>query len=201
MDNNRKDPRKNPDGNGKRPKNIWVMILITVAIILIISSIFNAVSRSQYRETTYSDFLDAKANHQIVEAEVRMDRIVYLTKEESTKPASSQKASFTGLPRGDAMSLANELHEEGVIVNTEIVEDNSTIMMILYYVIMFGLIFAVMSSLSRRMSGEGMMGGMGKSRAKVYMEKQTGVTFQDVAGQDEAKESLQEIIDFLHNPG
>ena len=72
--------------------------------------------------------------------------------------------------------------------------------MILYYVIMFGLIFFVMNSLTKRMSGEGMMGGFGKSRAKVYMEKTTGVTFKDVAGQDEAKESLQEIIDFLHNP-
>ena len=59
----------------------------------------------------------------------------------------------------------------------------------------------MMNMLTKRMGGDGMMGGFGKSKAKVYMEKQTGVTFKDVAGQDEAKESLQEIIDFLHNPG
>ena len=79
-------------------------------------------------------------------------------------------------------------------------EDNSTIMMILYYAGMGLLIFGMMSMVTKRMGGEGMMGGLGKSKAKVYMEKSTGVTFKDVAGQDEAKESLVEIIDFLHNP-
>ncbi len=200
MEQNHNDPGKNNGGDGKKPRNIWVTIIITVAIILIISTIFNAVSKSQYKETTYSEFLDAKQAHQIAEAEVRYDRIIYLTKEEAKKPASAQKACFTGLPVGNTMELAEELDTDGVEVNVQIVEDNSTIMMILYYVIMFGVIFAVMSSLSKRMSGEGMMGGFGKSRAKVYMEKQTGVTFKDVAGQDEAKESLQEIIDFLHTP-
>ena len=81
----------------------------------------------------------------------------------------------------------------------EIVEDNSTIMMILYYIIMFGIIFGFIMLISKKMGG-GMMGSMGASKAKVYMEKQTGITFKDVAGQDEAKESLEEIIDFLHNP-
>ena len=74
------------------------------------------------------------------------------------------------------------------------------ITMILSYAVMIGGMFLLMSMLSKRMSGDGMMGSFGKSKAKVYMEKKTGVTFQDVAGQDEAKESLQEIIDFLHNP-
>jgi len=80
------------------------------------------------------------------------------------------------------------------------VEDNSMIMMVLSYAIMIGGMYLLMTMLTRRMGGDGMMGGFGKSKAKVYMEKQTGVTFKDVAGQDEAKESLQEIIDFLHNP-
>jgi len=98
------------------------------------------------------------------------------------------------------MELAEELQASGVKVNQIIVEDNSTIVMILSYVIMFAVLFLLMRSLTKRLGGDGMMGGMGTSKAKVYMEKQTGVTFQDVAGQDEAKESLQEIIDFLHNP-
>ncbi len=79
-------------------------------------------------------------------------------------------------------------------------EDNSLIMMILSYALMIGGLLLVMNLLTRKMgSGDG-LGGMGGNKAKVYMEKQTGVTFNDVAGQDEAKESLQEIIDFLHNP-
>ena len=199
------DPNHNENnrqgGNGKRPKfNIWVTIMITVAIVILISTIFNAVSKSQYTETTYSDFLTEKDAGNLEEVEIRLDRIVYLTRTEAAKPASEQKACFTGLPAGNVMALANELDAMGVTVHQQIVEDNSTIMMILYYVIMFGIIFFMTSMLGKRMSGEGMMGGFGKSRAKVYMEKQTGVTFQDVAGQDEAKESLQEIIDFLHNP-
>ena len=86
------------------------------------------------------------------------------------------------------------------VVDYPIQEDNSTLLLILYYVVMFGGVFFLMRMITKRMSGDGLMGGIGASKAKVYMEKQTGVTFKDVAGQDEAKESLQEIIDFLHNP-
>ena len=199
--NRNNNPKGNkPDGD-KRPKSLWLALIITVAIILILSSIFNSVANSQYTETTLSEYLDAKKTKQLTEVEFRSDRIVYMTKEESEKPASQQKAFYTGLPSGmDTMEEAKELDAAGVTVYREIVEDNSTIIMILYYVIMFALIFGVMSMLTKRMSGEGMLGGLGSSKAKVYMEKQTGVTFKDVAGQDEAKESLQEIIDFLNNP-
>ncbi len=193
---NRNDKNKN---GGKRPKgSIWITLIISVAIILIISSIYNAIVSGQYQQTSYTDFLNAWEGSQLVEVELQYDRVVYLTKEESAKPASQQKACFTGLPNGNILELANALDADGVKVNQIIVEDNSTIMMILYYVVMFALIFGVMNMVSKRMSGG--MGGFGQSNAKVYMEKQTGVTFQDVAGQDEAKESLQEIIDFLHNP-
>ena len=202
MEPNRNSPNNNKDSGGKRPKlNIWVILLITVAIVLLISFVYNAIASSQYTQTTYSDFLDAMENGQLEEVEFHTDRILYLTKEEAAKPANEQKACYTGLPSGgDTMALSQKLDEMGVKVNRQIVEDNSGIMMILYYVGMFALIFGVMSIIGKRMSGDGMMGGFGKSSAKVYMEKQTGVTFKDVAGQDEAKESLQEIIDFLHNP-
>jgi len=195
---------RNPNGKGsgdnKRPRNIWLTLIITVAIILIISWIYNAVVNSQYTEKTYSDFLSSMEKGELAEVELYFDRVYYLTKEEAAKPAGQQQACFTGLPNGNVMALAAELHEMGVTVKQVITEDNSTIILILYYVIMFALIFGVMRVVMKRMSGEGMMGGFGKSKAKVYMEKQTGVTFKDVAGQDEAKESLQEIIDFLHNP-
>ena len=208
MDQNRNNPSQNgpnkPGGNGQKPtNNRWVSLIIAVAIVLAVSGIFNAVRSSQYTQTTWSDFRSAMEAQQIVEAEIQYDRVIYLTKEEAAKPASQQKACFTGLPTTyNQMELADELIAQGAEkVDRKIVEDNSGIMMILSYAVMLGVAFLFMNMLTKRMSGDGMMGSMGKSKAKVYMEKQTGVTFKDVAGQDEAKESLQEIIDFLHNPG
>ncbi len=204
MESNRNNSSKNSGKPGeRRPKSsIWIALIITVALVLLISSVYNAIVKSQYTETTYTDFLNAKEQGQLVEVEFQPDRILYLTREEAQKPAGQQKACYTGLPSGgDTMALAEELSHAGIKVNRLIVEDNSTIMMILYYVVMIAVIFGVMNLLTRKLtSSEGMMGGMGQSNAKVYMEKQTGVTFKDVAGQDEAKESLQEIIDFLHTP-
>ena len=199
------DNQKNPNGpnkDDKKPKgSIWAILLISVVVILIFSLVYNAIVSSQYKQTTYSDFADAMEADNLQEVELRFDRIIYLTKEEAAKPAPQQQACYTGLPSGgDALVLADKLDAMGVTVNQVIVEDNSTIIMILSYAAMFGLTFFLFSRITKRMSGDGMMGGIGASKAKMYMEKQTGVTFKDVAGQDEAKESLQEIIDFLHNP-
>ena len=197
-DNHHQSPKK-PEG--ERPKGGYITpLLIALTLVLVFSWVMNAVEKSQYTETRWDDFVEAKENGQIAEAEIRTDRILYMTKEEAAKDPSRQKASYTGLPVGDHMALANELAAAGVDVKEIIVEDNSMIMMILSYALMIGGMFLLMNMLTRRMGGDGMMGGFGKSKAKVYMEKQTGVTFKDVAGQDEAKESLQEIIDFLHNP-
>ena len=201
MDPKHNDPPKKPEGDDKKPKNLLTTIIISIAILLAVISIFNFVNGSKYTETTYSDFVDAMDQRTIAEAEIHNDRIIYMTKEEAEKPSGSRHASFTGLPAGsDTLALGNTLDAMGVTVKWKIVEDNSFLITILYYALMFGGIFLFTRMLSKRMSGEGMMGGFGKSKAKVYMEKQTGVTFKDVAGQDEAKESLQEIIDFLHNP-
>ena len=204
MDNKPQDSgnhnKPNGSGDNKKPRNLWVTLIITVAIVLVISWIYNAVAKSQYTEKDYSDFLRDMASGNIAEATMHYDRVYYLTKEEAEKPRGQQKACLTGLPAGDAMKLAEQLYDSGADVKSVILEDNSTIIMILMYVVMFAIIFGSMRMLTKRMSGDGMMGGFGKSKAKVYMEKQTGVTFKDVAGQDEAKDSLQEIIDFLHNP-
>ena len=201
MDPNRNDPPKKPDGDDKKPKNLLTTILISIAILVAVIAVYNMINNSKYTKATYSDFVAAMNANEISEAEIHYDRIIYMTKEEAEKPADYQKACFTGLPSGsDTLALGNALVAMGVKVNWPIVEDNSFILTIGYYVLMFGGIFLITRMFSKRMSGEGMMGGFGKSKAKVYMEKQTGVTFKDVAGQDEAKESLQEIIDFLHNP-
>ena len=200
--NNDSQNRNNKPDDNKRPKSsIWVALIITAAIVLIFSWVYNAVSSSQYTQTTYSEFLEDMESGNLAEVELHSDRIFYLTKEEAAKPAAQQKACYTGIPPyTDTLDLMNQLDALGADVDYKIVEDNSTIIMILYYVIMFVVIFLMMRMITKRMSGDSVMGGFGNSKAKMYMEKQTGVTFKDVAGQDEAKESLQEIIDFLHNP-
>ena len=204
MEPNRNDPRNNKPGpnDPQKPKGrLGFTILVTVAIFLVLSWAFNAVRNSRYVETTYSDFLKAMNTKQLTEVELQYDRIIYLTKDQSILPGQQQKAYYTGLPQGgDMTALARELDGMGVKVKQEILEDNSFITMILSYVVMFGALFLIMNLLTKRMSGDGMLGGISKSKAKVYMEKETGVTFKDVAGQDEAKESLQEIIGFLHDP-
>ena len=196
------NPNNGKKPGGDRPKgSYFTPLMIALILVLLFSWIMNTVEKSQYTETTLSDFFAAKDAGQLAQVELRYDRIVYMTKEEAAKELSRQKACFTGIPSGgDLLALAEELNNAGVKVSNEIVEDNSVIMMVLSYAIMIGGMFLLMNLLTKRMGGDGMMGGFGKSKAKVYMEKQTAVTFKDVAGQDEAKESLQEIIDFLHNP-
>ena len=197
--NNNQNPQK-PDN--KRPKgNVWLAIIVSLALILIVSSVYRTISKSQYNQTTLSEFYEELKKDNLEEVLIRYDRVIYLTREEAAKPAREQKPCYTGLPinGGLADDLTKLMLELDAQVDVKIEEDNSLLMSILLYVVMFGAFFGLMTMLTKRMGGG--MGGMGASKAKVYMEKQTGVTFKDVAGQDEAKESLQEIIDFLHNPG
>ena len=202
MSSESKNPKNQKGPMDNFPKgSIWTALIITLALVLLISWVYNSISGSQYTETSVSEFLEAINDNNLAEVDFRYDRVVYLTKTEAAKPASNQKACYTGLPSGgDYLVLAQRLESMGVKVTRQITEDNSMIMMVLYYAITFAILFVFMRMITKRMSGEGMMGGFGKSKAKMYMEKETGVTFKDVAGQDEAKESLAEIIDFLHNP-
>ena len=205
MEPNHNDPQgggnKKPDGQNPKIR-MGTALIITLVIVLLFNWIYSGISRSQYTETTFSDFLEAREAGNLSQVLLKYDRVIYMTRDQAAQPAARQKACFTGLPSGgDLLQLAEDLKAEGVDeVNVEIVEDNSMIMMIISYVVMIGGLFLLMNMLTKRMGTDGAMGGFGKSKAKVYMEKQTGVTFKDVAGQDEAKESLQEIIDFLHNP-
>ena len=199
--NNQPGNGNNRNGGDKQPPktNVWVALTIAILVVVLIGTIYNSVSAGQYTKTTYSEFRQAWLQDNLSEVQIQSDRIIYMTREEAAKPAAEQKAFYTGLPSGaDTMSMANELEEMGVIVDKVIVEDNSGILLVLYYAGMLLISFFMIRTLMKRMGSPD--GGFGKSKAKVYMEKQTGVTFRDVAGQDEAKESLQEIIDFLHNP-
>ena len=195
-------PKNTPPKNGdnKKPRNIWLPILIALGVVLAVNLIYNAISAGKYTETTFSDFQKELTSGNLAEVELYADRVIYMTKTEMEKPKAQQKGSYSGLPNGDILTMAQQLSDQGVKVKKVIVEDNSMIISIALYAGMAIVTFLLMRSVLKRMSGDGVMGGMGSSKAKVYMEKQTGVTFEDVAGQDEAKESLQEIIDFLHNP-
>ena len=192
MDKENKKPEEQ-----KRPKgNIWVALIVSAVLVLLIGSGYNLFTNSQYEQTTFSQFMDAREAGQLLEVEIHTDRVIYSTKEEADRGLGQRRAFYTGLPNGNALQLAMELDAEGVDVDNKIVEDNSWIMTVLFYALMFASIFFMMRMIGRRMNGD----GIGSSKAKVYMEKKTGITFRDVAGQDEAKESLMEIIDFLHSP-
>ena len=200
MDEQNKNNTPKDNGN-KKPKNLWLTIIITIVVVLAVNLIYNSISNSQYKETSWTDFEKAITEKQLDEVNIRGDKVIYMTKEEAAKPATQRKACYTGLPNGDALALTRELGAAGVNIKSVIVEDNSMIITILLEIGMIAATFFLLRMLLKRMGdGGGMMGSMGGNKAKVYMEKQTGVTFADVAGQDEAKESLQEIIDFLHNP-
>ena len=202
MDPKRNDPNRKPEGQapeGEKPKsNGWVALTIAILLTLVVSGIFNTVTESQYDEKNWTDFRTEMTAGNLSEVEITSDRILYLTTEEAAKPAKEQRACYARIPGTlDLIPLANELADMGVKVKQKQHQDFSVILMMLLSVVPFFFLFRMMS---KRMGTDG-MGGFGKSKAKVYMEKETGIHFTDVAGQDEAKESLQEIIDFLHNPG
>ena len=148
---------KNP-GQPQKPKGTpWGTLLITVALVLLVSMIFNGVKKNQYTQTTFSDFMTAFESGQLAEVELHSDRVIYLTKEEAAKDPSQQRACYTGLPSGNILELAYELVNDGVKVTKVITEDNSMIMMILSYAVMIGGMYLLMTMVTRRMGGDGMM--------------------------------------------
>ena len=160
------------------------------------------------KQVTYDAFLSAVETDAISQVEIQSDRIQFLRRDEMALPKSQRTVYYTGLlPNVDLTSLISTLEDNQVEFSGEIVE-NSTFTFLFSWVLFPLLMLALLSLLMRFIisrsgggaGGFGAIGSIGKSKAKVYMEKETGVTFRDVAGQDEAKESLVEIIDFLHNP-
>ena len=195
-------PQNGDDGRQGR-RIVFLMVAALIATLLI-NSVYTSIANAYLSEIPYNEFQEYLDKDEIAELEFQSDRIVILTREEAKKPAAQQRMYYTGIiPNYDNSELKAQLDKQGVIYNTEIVEQASPIVTfvvtwLLPVIIMYALFSLLMRSMSKRMGGG--IGGIGESKAKVYMEKSTGVTFADVAGQDEAKESLVEIIDFLHNP-
>ena len=202
-----KKPQDNKPQNGddgRQGRRIVFLMVAALIATLLINSVYTSIANAYLSEIPYNEFQEYLDKDEIAELEFQSDRIVILTREEAKKPAAQQRMYYTGIiPNYDNSELKAQLDKQGVIYNTEIVEQASPIVTfvvtwLLPVIIMYALLSLLMRSLSKKMGGG--IGGIGESKAKVYMEKSTGVTFADVAGQDEAKESLVEIIDFLHNP-
>ena len=202
--NNNQDNRNKKNGRESRdPLRTGLPLLaLAVVIVLLFNWVYNSITAAQLEEKSYSDFLTMVQNNQLAEVQFQTDRVLFITKEEANQPGAAQTIYYTGLITGtDNTALVYKMQGQGVKVFQEPQEDNSVIGFILSNLLILGLTFFLLSLLMRKMgSTMGGLGNVAQSKAKVYMEKQTGVTFADVAGQDEAKESLQEIIDFLHNP-
>ena len=202
---NDRDPKRS-SGNNKdsqnRPKlnSILPIAVLAVVFVLLINFLYSSYSASRMEEIKYNEFEQMLENDEVAEVEIQSDRILIQTKDQQALPETEQKILFTGLV--DDTELIAKLNAHGVEFYHEIHDEMSPLFQILLsYVIPFAAIYLLFSFLMRNIGGK--MGGsmsIGQSKAKVFMEKETGVTFADVAGQDEAKESLQEIIDFLHNP-
>ena len=192
MDNNNQN-RKRPSG-----QNIGVLALILVITLIAVTVMNNMIRKNQTQELGYEEFVEYLKEGEIDTAKISGNRIYLTPKTSSTKLSRFIQYYTVRIP--DSELAERLLDSNGVHV---VAEDTSTSASILNFLmgwvlpsaLMIGLLYMMYS----RMGGGGMM-GVGKSNAKVYVQKETGVTFADVAGEDEAKESLVEIVDFLHNP-
>ena len=202
-----KKPQDNKPQNGddgRQGRRIVFLMVAALIATLLINSLYTTIANAYLSEITYNEFQTYLDKDEIAELEFQSDRMVILTRDEAQKPSAQQRLYYTGyIPNVSNDELKARLDAQGVEYNTEIVEQASPIVTfvvtwLLPVIIMYALFSLLMRSMTKRMGGG--IGGIGESKAKVYMEKSTGVTFADVAGQDEAKESLVEIIDFLHNP-
>ena len=221
MDNqNKKNSNNNRQG--------WGVILITTLLVtFVVMGLYSFMRGSSPEEISYDEFLDLVEDKKVEEVQLGSNRI-YITltdraREEEQEDSSSGGGRITSIfgqiqnqAGGDGESdpdyytgyvsddrLPEILDEAGVKFSGEVPDTAGSLIFEIVVTVILPIILLVVlfSFLMRKMTKGGGMMGIGKSNAKMYMEKETGVTFQDVAGQDEAKESLQEVVDFLHNPG
>ena len=196
------DHRKQGPANGQGNNHGWILAFLIVTFITlgIMSLVNRAMTSTTTKEITYDQFLDLLDNNLVESVTVDTNKLEIVTKKD--QPLASQGIEvtyYTG--RMDDDKLVDRLQKAGVEFKEEI-PDNTT-SLILNVLLSFAplvLIWVLMGVLLRRMNSSTGMMGVGKSRAKMYMQNETGVTFKDVAGEDEAKESLQEAVDFLEHP-
>ena len=226
--NPNQDNKNNTGGQGPKKRGFFVGALVwALVLVIIFNFIAGEIANAGTKEVTYSEFIQMVENNEVATAELANKQITfYLSKDlpaEITQPSGQSSDQdlakvlaeqmekggatcyITAPPQGQGYrddDLLPVLKQHNVAYAFTMEKETSLLMnMLLSYVLPVVIMTGALIFIMRRMGGPGGLGGVGKSNAKVYMEKSTGVTFADVAGQDEAKESLEEIIDFLHNPG
>ena len=199
MDQNQN--RNQDPNNNKGPKNkqSLLVLLICIMVSLFGMNMLSRMTSNVSSEISYSEFIQLLDKGQVESGGINSDDLK-VTLKNSGKLGNGTK---TVIATEDENELTKRLDEANVEFKREKPNMAGELLYaILSFVVPVVLMFALISLFFRRMNkGGGMMGGVGKSKAKAYVQKETGVTFKDVAGQDEAKESLQEVVDFLHNPG
>ena len=192
-----KDPRQ---GSGKNHQSI-LAFLICLLVTLVCFALFTNMLKDNSSEISYDKFIDMVDKDQVKEVTIQSNTLTIVPKKQNSK---YEDMSYYTTKTEDSTALTKRLEGRGIKFETDPPDAfGEFIAMILSVVLPTLLLFGLLMFSMRRMNkGGGIMGmGVGKSKAKAYVQKETGVTFKDVAGQDEAKESLQEVVDFLHNPG
>ncbi len=213
MDNNQNQRNNNPLGGGSnspRRQNIILLLVAALVTMVCMSYFLRAFSDNTNKEITYSEFIQMVDDGKVEKIVIDYDKIDIYPKESKDEDklgagysywtGNSTVTYYTGKAEEDSV-LTERMLKAGVEVSSK-VPDNSGIILsvILQYVVPILLMWLILSIIFRRMGRGGGPLSVGKSNAKVYVQKETGVTFKDVAGEDEAKESLVEVVDFLHNP-
>ncbi len=198
-----------PGGNGGDPRKQSLIMLVIAALVtlLCVSFFMKMMTGATNQEISYNEFVKMVEDGKVESVEVGSDRITIYPKTAQKESAllyaygMGVSSYYTGKMEDDD-TLAARLLEHDVEIRKEVSDSSGMIMTILlYYILPVLLMWGLLSLLFRRMGGRGGPMGVGKSTAKAYVQKETGITFKDVAGEDEAKESLVEVVDFLHNPG
>ena len=192
---------QNNNRNGKGPKNgqtILIFLVISLVVLLLVNFMNGILKDSTEKEITYNQFMKMLENGEVDKVVIQPSEIEITPKKQ---PFPGMKLTYyTGVMTDD--NLQQKLEAAGVDYTQEIPDVTGAILYnILSLVIPLVLVWVAFGFIMRKMAGGGGVMNVGKNKAKVYSQKETGVTFKDVAGQDEAKESLQEVVDFLENPG
>lgn len=208
--NNGRNPNNQGNsGQDPRKQNLMIFLIATLVSLVLMSYFMKSINGATSKEVPYNEFVQMVEAGKVKSVYISSDRIQIIPVEEETQNRYSSMGLFvnqrityyTGKAEDDT-ALTARLLEAGVEINPEIPDSSNMILSFLFtYIFPLLLIWGILGFAMKRMSKGGGPMGVGKSNAKVYVQKETGVTFKDVAGEDEAKESLQEVVDFLHNPG
>ena len=197
MDNQNNNSGNNNKNKKQNQQMLLIIIVVSVVLFVILSYMRTMFSSATNQKITYDAFIEKVENGEVESVVIGNDEITIIPKGQENVYVPMK---YYTIPVYDD-SLPDRLLEAGVKFEQKESDSSSMILsFVLSYILPILIFWLIISFFMRRMGGGGIM-GVGKSNAKMYVQKETGVTFRDVAGQDEAKESLQEVVDFLHNPG